>query len=148
MNEAVESANNVRIPKDAYRLRIMEEPVFKTSGSGNPMLVFKLEVVSPTHIEVDGQKVEIAGQEFTYYGTLHDNAARLKPLHKALGLGMELDIDESGKVAGVTYAGREVTAVCDSKEVPQLKEDKSTPLLDPATGKPLMRFQKNVQQFV
>lgn len=149
MGSAPKSGNTSRIPKDNYVFRIMEEPKFTQSQAGNNQLVFKMELVSPEVIEVDGTKVNIVGTEFTYYAGLgEDKAGRVAPklldLHEALKLPTKIELTDSGVPAGVTYTGQKFAACAVSEEVVQMKEDRVTPAVNPLTGLPLKRMNKNI----
>ena len=139
-------AGGLPVPLDTYGLRIMEEPKFETSkSSGNPMYVFKLEISKVP----SGRDEALIGQIFTYYATLHDGAARLKPLHKALGAPMSFEQHpDTGLPIGIEYKGREVAAKCVSEEAPKMKSDGVTPDLNIVTGKPIMVYKKDIKYFV
>jgi len=145
------STGAVRLPRDSYKLRITEEPVFKMSKNGNPMLLFKLELVEPPIKKIDGEDRKIAGLEFNDNCMLTEKGAfKLEQLHKAAKLQppSELDVDDStGLPIGISYTGLEVWAICNSEEAVQ-KNESGEPIMNPASGEPLKSNFRRVDQYL
>ena len=138
----------LRIPRDTYKVRIMEEPVFKVSSNKNSMLLFKFEIVSPETLSIDGETRKIAGSEFSLNCMLPPiNTFMLEQLHKAAKLPAEFSLnEESGLPEGITYTGLEVYAVCKSEEETQLKDD-GEPMINPVTGEPMKANHRKIESF-
>jgi len=142
------STGPIRLPRDSYELRIKEEPTFRMSSKGNPMLTVKLELVSPERKKIDGEERKIAGLEFSDICMLPpSNTFKLEQLHRAAKLPVEFDLDEStGLPVGITYTGLKVWAICKSEESTQMKED-GTPMVNPVSGEVMKANKRSVESY-
>jgi len=147
-----ESVGILRIPRDAYKLRVQEEPKFKVSSKGNAMLVFKTETVEPQTKLIDGVERKIAGTEFTIWATTfkNDDGNEVNPtmqaIHQACKLPLNVSFDEeTGIPEGISYAGLEFWAICYSEETEQ-KNEAGEVIRNPNTGEPLKGYNRRVGQ--
>ncbi len=152
LNAKVESTSDNRVrpprlPYDVYKFRIKEEPEFvaESKSSGKPMLVFKVEVCGPDAIQIPEGTFDPKGEEFTVFCSLAPGATgNLKRLHQATGLPTQIQLNqETGLPIDISYTGKEFFAPASSATEEQVREDK-TPILNPHTGKPLTRQQKQM----
>lgn len=60
---------NTPLPKDRYTLQCIEE-IFGPSKKGNLMITRTWQIIAPQFKEVNGQKLDVLGQEFKQYLTL------------------------------------------------------------------------------
>lgn len=157
-NLTAEDRPQIRLKKNNYKLRIKEEPEYKISKNGNPMLVFKLEITDPPVQFDKGVEQEIAGRElttwatfFVYEGSGVEKNPKLGKIHEAGGLPMEFTRDESTGLPvdadGVPfkYAGIIVDALCGSEEYVQ-KDDEGKVLVNPKTGAELKGYSDRLLQ--
>lgn len=143
-----------RIPWDIYKFAIKEEPEFveKSKSSGNPMLVFTLELIEPESVVVDGVEGKCAGKEFQYYCTLQKGKYRnLLDLHKATNLPLKIGFDKEdgmpiaevdGEMVKIEYTGLEFYGFAVSELEEMTKEDadgNQVPVIDPYTGEAMTR---------
>lgn len=154
-----------RVPAYAYELVIKEEPEAKDSRAGNPMLVFKVEIVgklnndgtvSPTvqMKDEDGEHREynVAGKEATVWAVFTDRGnPTLAAIHRQAGFPTTFEVDDESKLpldvsgAPLRYTGVKIKASCNSRESEQLDED-GKPIVDPYTGKSVKFYQTNVSR--
>lgn len=120
--------------KNRYSLRI-KEAERKESASGNPMIVWGVEVVSPEKVELYGNDYIVSGLEFNYYLMLNpERIGDVIDLYDRLGLG-PVDTDQkdlSGHV-GIVF-----DAILDSRERVANRKvgNEYVPITD-ADGKPI-----------
>lgn len=152
----------IRLPRENYKLRIIEEPVYKLSKQKPgkpqyPMLVFKMEVVEPQSGIVDGKEVTFAGVELTSWAVIFqnddgtENSPTLASIHRQGNLPMEfmrdensgLPVDDNG--VPISYAGIVLDAKCSSEEYTETNEE-GVPLKNPITGEVLKGFNYRVNR--
>ena len=149
--EATENLGPIKLPRQAYMFRIQEEPKYEISNrSKQPMLVFQVEMVTPT-IEIEGKVRDIAQLKMKMYCTLTKGKTfQLENLHRAADLpnlsGVQFN-NESGLPENITYTGLEFPAYAQSEEQDQIGGDKK-PILHPKTGEPLKSFQHRVGNII
>jgi hypothetical protein len=140
-----------RITSGQYTLRIKSEPKFEISKkSGNRMLVFELELVSPALIIVDGVETNVAGTEFrSYCVTEQGKTFQYEALCKSAGLPT-LDLqdfdDNTGLPVGISFTGLEVVAVCKS-ELVERKNENGEPMIHPRTGEKSVSYRPVIEKF-
>lgn len=140
----------VRLPRQNYKLRIMEEPEFKSSKKGNKMLVFKFEIVDPATLVIDGAERNVAGTKMTSYIVTEEGKTRtLTEFFNALGINLsEVEFnDETGLPEGISFTGMELWAECMSTREDR-KDEQGQPLLNPNTGKPMQATRYEVKNFL
>lgn len=146
----------VRLPKQNYWLRVLEEPEFKMTKeklnkegvpTSYPMLTFKCEIIRAGKQIVDGAEVDLDGLEIKLYVLFFkdrenpdiENSPVLGALHRQAGLPLEFQRDaETGLPVNdngvpISYAGVEFQATCLSEEYIN-KDDNGEPLKNPITG--------------
>ena len=141
----------LRLPRDNYTVRCIEEPKFEISkSSGQPMLVFDFEICEPAVKNIDGVERNIGGTKLgRVYATLTPGKTfKLVEIHRAMGLPLEgLEQNPEGGFIGITYTGRECWALCKSTKNEQKKEGSEEPLCNPVTGEPLISFKHEAERF-
>lgn len=156
VNLTAEDRPQIRLKKNNYKLRIVEEPAFKMSKNGNPMLIFKFEITDPAVQFDKGVEQQIAGRELTTWATFFvdektgvEKNIQLAAIHNAAGLPLEFTRDESTGLPvdenGVPfrYAGTVVDALCGSEEYVQ-KDDDGNVLRHPKTGEELKGYSDRI----
>lgn len=119
----------------------------KSSAKGNEMYAMEFELVSPEMLEtVDGKQVKtngLKGKENIVF--LDFGFARLKDLHKLLGLPLKINTstDDSAKYIGKAFKVALVTK-------PFAIKDQTTgePVLDSETNQPVVVAQYNIQRYI
>jgi hypothetical protein len=129
------------VPPNFYQkvsLRITDA-TFKMSSTGNPMMVFSLEVVDPLEVTLDGQKYNLDSAKLTKYQVIkspnQDNRRTIGDFREKIGLPFEFD-DENPDMD--EYKGLVFDAMLGSKaRIVQNRtgKDTYTPVLD-ANGQP------------
>jgi hypothetical protein len=150
------TSTQVRIPKQNYWLRILEEPEFKMTKekpnkdgvpTSYPMLTFKCEIIRAGKQIVDGEEVDLDGKEIKLYALFFkdrvnpevENSAQVGAIHRQANLPLEFSRDEetglpiNDEGVPISYAGVEFQAVCFSDEYTSL-DDNGKPLVNPITG--------------
>lgn len=147
-----------RLPPDRYTIRCIDE-TFETSSKGNMMIVREWEVVYPESIEINGQKVSLAGAKCKkqYFPTLvfdgkerdaeaSDKAlARLKAEDAKLGIEYETINDENPAlqckklIAEAVLRPEEYSRLKDPTAEQRAQGKMGDPILD-EDGKPLISF--------
>lgn len=158
-----------RVPRQTYKLRIIEEPTFsfskvKTdpitgqSKGGNPMLTFQLEIAEPAEVEVDGEVFNTGGVKLRAWATfvkdaktgrernnmladIHTASEGKLPSRFARDAETNLPVNDDG--IPLQYNGVEFWGVVDSKEVDQVGDD-GKPILDPYTQEELKSWNYNL----
>ncbi len=128
--EAMEDSGQERVPRDKYRLRIMEAE-FKQAKTKTNFYEFKCELINNPPIIVDGETIDVNGISGTkrFYLT-PKTLSRFGALHKQIGLPLTLTLAQIIAAPNPTvYVGSVFNAICQTTDSPQLKED-GTPLLD------------------
>jgi hypothetical protein len=162
-----------RVPRQMYKLRIIEEPTFSiskvktdpitgASKGGNPMLVFQLEIADPSEIEVDGEVFNVGGTKLRVWATFTKNAKTGREQNNMLA---DIHIASEGKLPSrfardaesglpvndegipLQYVGVEFYGIVDSKEVEQMGDD-GKPILDPFTGEELTSWNYNLVRII
>lgn len=148
-----------RLPRFNYLVRVVEEPVFKVSrSSGNPMLVFKIEVKDPSEVTVKDDTFKTAGITLTLYAaftkddeTGHEINRQLGKIHKNCELPLnfvrckDTGLPQTDEGTPIRYTGLEFWIQGDSEETIQ-KDDNDQPITHPITGAPLKGWAYNVRQ--
>lgn len=132
-----------RIPKGVYKVLVREATPETSKTSGNPMVVIKIEVVSPETVQFNGHTVKVVGAKATMYASFSEKAiggtitfldamrVKLPPPAET----MEQDI------ANMQEAAKELTGTLFqmnlSSSAEEMKDSLGNPLLD-NDGKPIM----------
>lgn len=140
----------VRLPRQNYKLRIMQEPEFKNSKKGNKMLVFQFEIIDPASLVIDGAERNVAGIKLTSYVVTEEGKTRtLTELFNALGINLsEVEFsDETGLPEGISFTGMELWAECMSTREDR-KDESGNPLMNPNTNKPQQITRYEIKNFL
>lgn len=148
-----------KLPRENYKLRIIDEPEFKLSKKDNPMLVFSFEIVEPSTRVVDGESQTVAGIKLPFWAVFLIDEKKgtevnysLTKIHKACNLPMQfmrdestgLPVDDSG--VPIRYKGLELWARCSSKQVTTTSEDTGEVLKNPLTGEALTGWRYEIDE--
>lgn len=81
---------SMRLPKDNYVVRCVEESFANSKSSGNPMITLEFEVQLPDEVDIAGEKVTVAGLSIKHYLTtmnLQDSEKSANALKRLIGDG-------------------------------------------------------------
>lgn len=147
-----------RLPRGNYKVRIIDEPTFKVAkSSGNPMLVFEVEVYEPGEVQIKDETYVTAGIKLLIYAafTVDDETGveinrTLGKIHKACELPLrftrheDTGMPQTDEGTPIRYTGLKLWIQGDSEERIQ-KDDNDQPLVDPVTGEQLKGWSYNVR---
>lgn len=158
----------MKLPKERYAVRILEEEFKISNNSGNPMIVLVGEIVAPDSFKdpVTGATVNIHGTELDdFYLVLSDvkdakkaqaNFNRYADTRKRVGNPVpEEGIDVDNPPTDV-FKGLILDCICDSEEQMQRKDptpeqkakkEMGDPLLD-AQGKKMMYYRHKIKEIL
>ena len=166
LNSGVGIWNNKKpFPKDNYICRCIEEK-FAPSGKGNPMVTRQWEIVSPEVVTVGDGQLSVVGVKFFQYlmtqvlenGQVDKDKsdksfAKLAEDYKALGYDKTSIDDQNppliakGKCAYIILWAKEDKQTKPLTNAERLAGKKvGEDIVDPATGKPLIKYVLNVDQ--
>lgn len=144
LNE-VSSAGRPTLKSGEYIIRVIKCEKGK-SKKGNEMLTFQYEIASPESVtEGEGKVRKIAGLQLTDWIVLADTGLpRLKGLHKALKLPMEVDLETPNTKQ---YIGKAVRVQLRTETQAAKNEVSGEPLLDD-DGNPIIDNNYRIARFL
>ncbi len=140
MSEETQTAvtEQIKLPYDAYRLRCLECKKEKSAKSGNNYLRLDLEIFGHADQKYNGLKVQ------TISAMSDKSLDFFNKVREALGLPLLKDVSAFSTVDPMDYKGAEGAATCKTEEEPQKNEVTGEPIINPNTGKPMVRRQNAV----
>jgi hypothetical protein len=148
------------LPKKRYTLLCKKESFGISKNSKQPMVTREWEIVAPEKLEINGIMTTIAGTELTQYLPLGANANPAKSLtaEQATANAVERYLSENGKLGldsetvntdnpTLSAEGKVVEAICNSRATSPTESD-GTPIYDPQTDKPIVRYQPNLVEIL
>lgn len=145
INEAQESGEleiSQYVPRDVYRMRILDVEFKPTKKDDLPMYHFTLEIISPEVVTIQGVDKKVSGIKFDMWAMLEKNTQTITDLHDALDIPAEFDIDEETNLpVEFDYKGMEFDAVVESKEENMLNAQ-GKPMTG-RDGKPMKTYNRN-----
>lgn len=146
LNEVPSNSNTAYVAQGAYQLQCIQAE-FGKSSKDNPMITLTFEIVSPeTSQSPDGEEVQVVGAQVRDYLTLVPTGFdKIKELHRKMGLSMDLD---ENKPDTMQYVGKIVIAIVATDQKAVLNEITNEPIIDPETGKKVVKNQRRLVQYL
>lgn len=165
MSEAQKWSSRIQFMRDNYILRILEPKFGESKSSGNPMITFDFEIVSPEEMQVGDEMFNVAGVKLTQYfptqvienGQLdvektQKAAARLQDFYKKCGVSFDGFNPENPDVS--SFKGKLIWALLN----PDVREQRKSPtsaqlaagqregdiIKNPITGEPLLSYYPKI----
>lgn len=142
-----------RTPKKLYYLRCISAEHAFGKQSEEPMHVTRWEIIKPESVEIEvpgeeePQVIKTVGISVTEYFSYSPKAlAMTKDRLRVLGLEMPEDPHNPTDEETKQFLGVVMGAICYSTEENQIDEETKTPIIDPKTEKPMVRYQTNIGQ--
>lgn len=159
---------SIKLPKDNYILRVVDESFGPSKSSGNPMITLKTEVQSPDEVNVGGEQVTVAGLAIPYYITVANlqDAEKSEACKKRCIVGKENDpglyqkfgIDPATfnqENPGLGFKGKLFHALLNSKTEAvrkdptpeqQAKGEQGDIIKNPVTGEDKVYYQVQIEE--
>lgn len=143
-NQPIKDPDNysVAIPKNYYKLRVIEANEGQSQTSGNRMIKGKAEIIPkkegvPTMIS--GQCID--GVQFFFNVVITPKAVKfVNECLSALGVPQVTE-DSVNSVSSADLIGQEGFAMLHCKKEPEMDDDKNQ-LTDPYTGEPVFKYKR------
>lgn len=141
-------AYDVRLPKNAYKLRVVEADNERSKKNQSRMAKLICEIIENDPIEHNGKAVDINGIELMHFSVVTAKSLKFaNQCRAAFGLPA-LTEDDIDVFDAKDFMGRTGYALCQSTLEPQINEVTKEPVINPYTKEPLMQVRREIVEWI